>query len=912
MRMMFSAGFALVVAGVLLLYVSTSKDAEFSRIQISQELGNEMESLLPAISEWAVIGDYANIEQTLKQRAKHDEIDRVAWTDRKGRIVEAINSLESPQAPGWFIRWVNIPDQQATRALNIGGRDYGSVTLVTSASVNIDHMWATFLSHLNILVLAVALDFIGILLILKHSLRPLSALEKGAGALADGDMATRIPLQGSPELTHIMAAFNRMAQAVETAQADLRQEAERLSVTLSSIGDGVIAADNESRVSFMNPIAEELTGWKADEARGRPLLEIFRIANEFTRLEVECPTARALRDGVIVGLANHTLLLARDGREIPIADSAAPIRHADGRIGGAVLVFRDQTEEHETLERLALAAGVFEHAIESIVVTDAERVIIEVNPAFSQITGYCRNEVLGQTPRLLASGMHEPAFYESMWKDIQIKGHWNGEIWNRRKNGDIYPERLSIVAVRDTAGKINRYIGIFTDVSELKAQEARLEHMAHYDPLTGLPNRALLTDRMKVALAQAMRSGEKLAICYLDLDGFKPINDTHGHAMGDRLLAEVATRLNAAVRGGDTVARLGGDEFVLLLAGLADVEECEGTLTRVLHAVSQPVPVDGERLLVTASIGATIFPGDGSDSDTLMRHADQAMYAAKEAGRNRYHLFDPQHDHTVRRRRELLNRIETALQQEEFRLYYQPKVDMCAGTVIGAEALIRWRHPERGMLLPGEFLPMLEDAELEIRIGEWVITEALRQMAAWRATGLDLRVSVNVAAHHLASINFAERMKLMLDSQPSVAKHRLELEVLESAAIEDVAHVSSLIKSCQRIGVSFALDDFGTGYSSLTYLKRLPAETLKIDQSFVCDMLTDVEDMAIIEGVIGLAEAFHRSVIAEGVETAAHGRMLLHLGCFLGQGYGIARPMPADELPAWIAAWQPDPSWKSV
>ncbi len=683
MRMMFSAGFALIVAGILLLYVSTSQDAEYARIEISEDLGKELESLLPAISEWAVIGDYANIEQTLKQRAKHDEINHVTWVNSKSRTIDVASAQKPPQAPAWFIRWIAIPDQQATRTLSIGGRNYGSVTLVFSASVKIEHLWASFLSHLNILVLAVVLDFIGILLILKHSLRPLAALGKGAEALADGQLSTRIPLHGSPELRHIVSAFNRMASAVETAQTDLRQEAERMSITLAS-------------------------------------------------------------------------------------------------------------------------------------------------------------------------------------------------------------------------------------VSELKAQEARLEHMAHYDPLTGLPNRALLTDRMKVALAQAERSGEKLAICYLDLDGFKPINDTHGHAMGDRLLAEVATRLNAAVRGGDTVARLGGDEFVLLLAGLADVEECEGTLTRVLHAVSQPVPVDGERLLVTASIGATIFPGDGSDSDTLMRHADQAMYAAKESGRNRYHLFDPQHDHTVRRRRELLNRVETALHNEEFCLYYQPKVDMCAGVVVGVEALIRWRHPERGILLPGEFLPMLEDAELEIRIGEWVITEALRQMATWRAAGLDMRVSVNIAAHHLACINFAERMKEMLDRYPDVAKNRLELEVLESAAIEDVAHVSGLIKACQRIGVSFALDDFGTGYSSLTYLKRLPAETLKIDQSFVCDMLTDVEDMAIIEGIIGLAEAFHRSVIAEGVETAAHGRMLLHLGCFLGQGHGIARPMPAAELPPWIAAWQPDPSWKST
>ncbi len=694
--------------------------------------------------------------------------------------------------------------------------------------------------------------------------------------------------------------------------AELREESERLSVTLSSIGDGVIAADIEGRVEFINPVAEALTGWTATEAKGRSILQVFPIINETTREEVECPIGRAMREGVVVGLANHTLLIARDGKERPIADSAAPLRHPDGRITGAVLAFRDQTEARRTLDQLQLAASVFENALNGVTITDRDQRILEVNPAFTRITGYPREEAIGQTPRILSSGRQDTDFYTAMWSEIENTGQWHGEIWNRHRDGEVYPEELSIVAVKDEEGTVTRYIGVFRNISQIKAQEAQLQRMAHYDPLTGLPNRVLLADRMKVALAQAERTGENLAVCYLDLDSFKPVNDTWGHATGDRLLEKIAGRLRDTVRGGDTVARLGGDEFVLLLANLTDVEEGEITLSRLLQSVAQPIFIDGATLTVTASIGATLFPGDGADADTLLRHADQAMYAAKEAGRNRYHLFDPLLDHAAHKRRKSLERLETALAAEEFCLYYQPKVDMRAGTVIGVEALIRWRHPELGLIEPAEFLQTMEGGELEILVGEWVIDQALSQMDAWRAIGLDLPVAVNIAPPHLARIDFAERLKGLLDRHPGTPEKRLELEVLESAAIDDIEHISRLIEACQRIGVSFALDDFGTGYSSLTYLKRLPVDLIKIDNSFVRDMLGNTEDLSIVEGVIGLTKAFRISVIAEGVETVEQGLALIHLGCSQGQGYGVARPMPASDLPGWVNVWQPDPSWSQA
>ncbi|MDP1536372.1 MAG: EAL domain-containing protein [Burkholderiales bacterium] len=911
-RALLGASVVLVFASGLLLFVSTTQDARFSRNQIDEHLASEIESLLPAISEWAVSGDYANIEQMFRQRVRRADIGYIGWINDKGKTLEATDKDNVLRAPGWFVQWLGALSPESSRTLTIGGRNYGQVTIRMSAAATQNRLWGSFRDYLDILALTLALSIACILIILSRGLRPLAALDQGVRALERGEMSARIPPQGSPELAHVITAFNHMAEAVAAAQDALRQESEQLSVTLSSISDGVIATDVNSRVTFMNPLAETFTGWKADQALGRSVLEVFRIVNETSRDAVECPVGRCLREGMVVGLANHTLLVARDGTERPIADSSAPIRRTDGSIVGAVLVFRDQTEERRTLDRLNLAASVFENSLNSVIITDAQQRIIEVNAAFTRITGYSRAEALGQTPHLLSSGRQDARFYAAMWSAIQATGQWRGEIWNRHKDGNVYPEDLSIVAVRDEQKAVIRYIGISSDISQIKAQEAQLRRMAHYDPLTGLPNRALLADRMKIALAQAERSGKKLAVCYLDLDRFKPINDTLGHAAGDRLLEEVAGRLRDAVRRGDTVARLGGDEFVLLLVNFADMEECAVALLRVLHDVAQPIFIDDTALAVTASIGVTLFPDDAADADTLLRHADQALYTAKEAGRNRYHLFDPRHDVAARERHAFLARLETALAQGEFCLYYQPKVDMRAGTVVGVEALIRWSHPERGLILPGEFLPLLEGSMLEIRVGEWVIDTALAQMDAWRAAGLDLPVAVNIAPPHLARNDFAERLKELLDRHPGTPAGRLELEVLESVVLDDIEHVSRLIDACRGIGVAFALDDFGTGYSSLTYLKRLPVDLIKIDQSFVCNMLGNTEDMAIIEGVIGLAEAFHISVIAEGVEMVEQGLKLIQLGCFMGQGYGIAPPMPAQDIPEWIAAWRPDPSWQNA
>ena len=563
-------------------------------------------------------------------------------------------------------------------------------------------------------------------------------------------------------------------------------------------------------------------------------------------------------------------------------------------------------------KQLRLHDTAFNSAHEGISLTDAKANIIDVNPAFTRITGYEREEVVGHNPRVLKSGRHDDKFYQAMWKSINETGNWRGEIWNRNKFGEAYPEMLSITAISNPKGKTTNYVAVFSDISRLKAQEKQLRQMAYYDTLTDLPNRALLSDRMSQAMAQTRRNHKIMAVCYLDLDGFKPVNDTYGHGAGDRLLMEMANRFKACLRGEDTVARLGGDEFVFLLLGLEKLGEYEQAVQRLMHNISQPVQVGAHTVTVSASIGITLYPHDSSDADTLLRHADQAMYQAKQQGKNCYHIFDPEQDSLTRSQYERISRIEGALLQHELTLYYQPKVDLRQGEVVGMEALIRWQHPEHGLVPPTEFLPKIEDHDLIVRIGKWIIDTALTQMEQWQAMGFKIPVSVNVASRQLQNLAFVDDLAIALSRHPTVDAADLELEVLETAALEDIANVSRIIDECRQLGVSFALDDFGTGYSSLTYLKRLPASTLKIDQSFVRDMLDEPENLAIVHGILGLATAFQRHAVAEGVESVEHGRMLIQLGCRYAQGYGIAKPMPALEVLSWIQQWQPSPVWQSI
>jgi len=573
----------------------------------------------------------------------------------------------------------------------------------------------------------------------------------------------------------------------------------------------------------------------------------------------------------------------------------------------------DITERKQSELALREASVVFESSHEGIMMVNPDGLITKVNPAFMRITGYSEAEVSGQSPRLLASGQHGEPFYQELWRALQQHDFWRGEICNRRKSGELYVAQETISVVRDPQGQVLHYIGVFADISQLKAHEAELDRVAHYDLLTGLPNRRLLSDRMSQSIRRSQRSGHPSAVCVLDLDGFKGINDRHGHSVGDLLLVALSGRLQQVLRAEDTLARTGGDEFVLVLSEVGSTEECTLILDRLLQAVRLPCVLTPDLSLgVSASIGVSLYPADNADPDTLLRHADQAMYLAKQAGKNRYQLFDPESDRLAQAHRQGLEALEQALAQGEFVLHYQPKVDLDSGEVIGAEALIRWQHPERGLLPPGEFLPQLHGSALEPSLGEWVIASALDQLGQWQAQGLDMKVSVNISANHLLQPEFCDRLAQALTHHPEVSPAHLELEVLESAAIADMGQAVDILRNCRALGVRFSLDDFGTGYSSLTYLRQLPVDTLKIDQSFVRDMLTDADDLRIVQSVIQLAGVFHRQVIAEGVETLEHGALLRQMGCHCVQGYGIARPMPAQNLPGWCAGWLQAQAWQHL
>ncbi len=651
---------------------------------------------------------------------------------------------------------------------------------------------------------------------------------------------------------------------------------------------------NEAAASFYGYSKQRLIGMPVSEINTLSMPEIVAEIQQVMKLSAgRLHFKHRLASGELRDIEAYASSIDTGGRPLLLA------------------IIHDETERKLAEEKLQLAANVFLNAREAIMIVAEDRTILEVNESFSYITGFQHDEALGSQLSLLVAEAKEEQVHGNMWAELKAKGHWYGEVRMRRKNGEVITTLQTISAVRNS--QAGQYVVLFSDITLIKAHESQLEHLAHYDSLTNLPNRVLLTDRLGQAMVSEKRRELMLALAYLDLDGFKAVNDLHGHEIGDKLLVALAENMQHTLREGDTLARIGGDEFVALMLDLTDASATSELLPRLLAAAAKPVQIGELTLQVSASLGVTFFPQlEIVDSDQLLRQADQAMYTAKLSGRNRFHVFDADLDRSVRGHHESVDRIRLALLRGEFILFYQPKVNMRSGVVLGAEALIRWQHPERGLLSPAVFLPDIESHRLAVSIGEWVIGEALSQVELWRASGLDIPVSVNVSARQLQQFDFADRLRSILSAHPLVQPTRLELEILETSALKDITQISRLIESCAAFGVTFSLDDFGTGYSSLTYLKRLKVTTLKIDQSFVRGMLDDPEDLVILEGIVSLAEAFDRKVIAEGVETVAHGKALLGIGCITGQGYGIARPMPAAELPRWVASWRPDPSWLGI
>ncbi len=600
---------------------------------------------------------------------------------------------------------------------------------------------------------------------------------------------------------------------------------------------------------------------------------------------------------------NYKWILRR-GRVMQRDDAGRPVRmigtHVD--ITERKLAHEEILRSRQALDdERSLFQTILDNAPLGIWMTDRKGKIQFINQVFCNATGVSEARFVAAShyAEVLPPSVTANCMLSDRECFEQAAPHLSTE-WLPFVDGREHLLEITKVRLLNKDGTIRGLIGLSVDVTESKEHEKQLEHIAHYDALTGVPNRVLLADRMLQALARAKRDKGLLAVCYLDLDGFKPVNDKYGHESGDQVLVEVTRRIKEAIREDDTVARLGGDEFVVLLVGLQAPEECAGSLVRLLEVINRPIDILGKLIHISASIGVSLYPEDEQDADTLLRHADQAMYIAKQAGKNRYHLYDAANDLRARTHHELLQQMRHGLEHGDFELYFQPQVDMRSRRMVGAEALIRWHHPQRGLLLPAEFLRAIENTELEIELGDWVITHAYRQMRQWRDAGLEFELSINISAYHLQSSDFVPKLRDLIQKcclEP--CQRCLKIEVLETAALDDIETVSAIIKACREFGVGFALDDFGTGYSSLTYLSNLDVDTLKIDQSFVRDMLLEKGDHAIVQGIIALAKAFDRSIVAEGVENEEHFQALLQMGCEVGQGFGIAPPMPAAELILW-------------
>lgn len=585
----------------------------------------------------------------------------------------------------------------------------------------------------------------------------------------------------------------------------------------------------------------------------------------------------------------------RDGSPVWIMLTGRPLDRGNVT-EGSIWVYTDVTTKHQQEAELHLAERVFAHSSEALMITDRSGVIVNINRAFTQITGYERDEVLGQTPRILKSGRHDPAFYAAMWAAVVERGVWEGEVWDRRRNGQVYPKWLSITVVRDAVGEVINYIGCFSDITERKAAQERIQYLAHHDPLTSLPNRVLLRERFNQIMAQARRSGRSIAFMFLDLDHFKRINDSLGHRVGDNLLIAVVKRLRSCLRECDTLSRLGGDEFILILGDIEGREIAARIAEKVIASLAQPFQIGEHTLNTSVSLGIVIGPQDGDDFDLLMQKADTAMYASKEQARGTYSFFLPQMDEQAKRRMNLANSLRRALGGNEFNLVYQPQIYADSGRVFGAEALLRWNPQGGPAVSPVEFIPVAEEIGLILPLGEWVINQACEQARRWRDAGLDCRIAVNVSGVQIYRADLVDAVQRAA-RQAGISPELIQIELTESTLIDDSILVQDVIGALKGIGATVAIDDFGTGYSSLAYLKRFRVDKLKIDRSFIADACVNEESAAMSRAVISIAQSLNMRAIAEGVETAEQLDFIRRAGCNEIQGYYYSRPLaPADFL----------------
>ncbi|MCG7996701.1 MAG: PAS domain S-box protein [Candidatus Thiodiazotropha taylori] len=731
----------------------------------------------------------------------------------------------------------------------------------------------------------------------------------------NGDL---IPMEVNAQLVEqdnikYLIAIARDLTDIERVREQLIESEHEMRTILDNVDAFIYLKDMQGNYLFANQRVRDLWHAEMDEIIGYGDEKFF---DECSASAIRINDQKVLRQGETIR-AEETNTVPQTGQTAIYHSTKLPLKHEDGTTYALCGISLDITEQKraedalkESEQRFRMAGqAAYDLIYEWDVKTDELKWYGDVDHFLGYEKGYLADDL-----QMWLQLIH-PEDVQLMQNSVELHRRSTKEIKYeyrvRHADGSYRYWKDHALPLLDQDKKPYRWVGVCTDITLQKQHQLQLEHHANHDLLTGLPNRALLSDRLTQAMHQEKRREQRLAVIYIDLDGFKEINDRYGHDVGDLVLIGMSKRFANALRQGDTIARFGGDEFVAVLSDIESREACYPMLRRLMEAAIRPIQQQNQMIQVSASIGVTLYPQDEEvGGDQLLRQADQAMYQAKLAGKNRYSFFDTEYDRSLRGQKEDLQRIREGLFNREFELYYQPKVSMRSGQVIGVEALIRWQHPQQGLLMPISFLPIIEDDELAVEIGEWVLDSALAQLSRWDELGLKTSVSVNIGARQLQRTDFVDQLKKIVQRYPAIASERLQLEILETSALDDMNHVSKIIHECLEFGVSFALDDFGTGYSSLSYLKHLPATTIKIDRSFVRDMLIDPDDLAILEGILGMATAFRRNIIAEGVETAEHGELLLKLGCDHAQGYGIAKPMPAAEFPAWVKEWRPFESWQ--
>ncbi|MDX8399666.1 MAG: EAL domain-containing protein [Gallionellaceae bacterium] len=724
-----------------------------------------------------------------------------------------------------------------------------------------------------------------------------SSETEGAYRCADGsilEVSKTARLVGDTDNLFVVRA-NPVGQR-KRFEAKLEEMDSRLSATLEATADGILLIDNEGVILNMNRRFSHMWGLPKSLLDKRDDVGIIEHISKQIKLDQNGLPLSPIHTRDADDGAFNTLHL-QDSRVFELTSLPAC---SGEQIIGRVHSYRDVTEQKRVEKQLRIAAIVFESQ-EGMLVTDSNHMILQGNHAFTMITGYSTEELIGKSSQILSSGLHDAKFYSEMWKKIKATGAWNGEILNRRKNGEVFPEHLTITSIKDQNGSITNYVATFHDITKNKEAEEEIKYLAFNDPLTQLPNRRLLTDRLQHAFSYCARTGKAGALLFIDLDNFKTLNDTLGHDIGDLLLQQVAQRLKTCVRNGDTVARFGGDEFVVILEGLSEqaleaAAQTEDVGEKILATLNHTYQLSEHEYHSTPSIGATLFSGKDDGIDELFKQADIAMYQAKKAGRNRLRFFDPLMQEVINARMTLEKELIQALAKQQFELHYQIQIDS-AHQALGAEALIRWIHPERGMIPPSNFIPLAEDCGLILPIGEWVLNTACAQLKKWQKNSHSsaLTLSVNVSAKQFRQPDFIAQVQSALQSH-AVNPELLKLELTESMLLDDVEETIATMNTLHEIGVNFSLDDFGTGFSSLQYLKRLPLDQLKIDQSFVRDIVTDNSDKAIVRTIIAMAESLNLGIIAEGVERDEQLQILMSKGCKQFQGYLFGRPVSIEDF----------------